>query len=1075
MPSCRCAIRLIAALLGSCGWLAAGGHAQVADAPALRPGAVIERDIEAGASHRYELPLAAGEFADLTITDNFPLRNVAPPEALEVTLRGSSGDAAEFVRRLARETAPTGARRFCVVVDHADVYSLTIAATVPLRYTVRVTDVRPAREVDRVRTRALGEVIEAQRLRVQRTPETDRASIAHYAAAASLWTEAGDRLEAAQAWHRLALVYAVSGDWPKSIDAAERAAALGRELNDRRIEAAAVNSAAVTEIRLGDLPAALRRFERALALFREAGDRDSEAYTLAAIGVIYQSMGDAGRAAEFFPPAIANWRAVGNREGEALGLHGMGTALRIAGRFTEAMPVLEEALQARRTLGHRLFAAATLAQMGHTYLARADLPRGFKAYEDALALQRTFGEWRGEWAGSAPMGVVAQRADWPAGIELFSAGAGIFQAGERAFESRLFDATNRYVISREDARHGIEVLTQVRAWLRLASSGRWSAVVDTAVANLFIILGEPSRALETYPAALATFRAIRDRDGEASALAGLALAEAYLDRLADAREHALAALGVIESFHADVANPEVRELYISRNRAAYALYIEIEMQLERREPGRGHQIAALVASERARARGLLDLLHKARPKITAGVDAQLLGREQQLRADVERADERLTRLLSARPQPDEVKSAERELDERLGELRDVQQQVQIQSPRYASLTQPSPLDLPGIQRLLDDDSVFLEYSLGTVRSYVWVVTRDDVTAVTLAGRAEIEAAARRAHDLLSRGARRDTRLQTRRALESLADLVVAPVAPHLASRRVIVVPDAGLHYAPFAALADGPRGSAKRDPLIARHEVVMLPSASALDALRRADRTSDRPARDLAIFADPVLRSDDTRLPPASARRSASPAGSVDNSASLERLPYSRAEAKAIAALVPADRTLTALDFSASRDTALAELGRARLIHFATHALLDSTHPEQSGIALSHVNRDGAAMDGFLRLHDIYNLRLNADLVVLSACRTALGKELRGEGLIGLTRGFFYAGAPAVVASLWDVRDRSTAELMTRFYRAMLQDNLPPAAALRAAQIAMWRDPRWSSPTHWAGFILQGDWKSPAK
>lgn len=122
------------------------------------------------------------------------------------------------------------------------------------------------------------------------------------------------------------------------------------------------------------------------------------------------------------------------------------------------------------------------------------------------------------------------------------------------------------------------------------------------------------------------------------------------------------------------------------------------MQLEKREPGRGHQMAALVASERARARGLLDLLHKARPKITAGVDRQLLSREQPLRADVEHADERLTRLLSARPRPDEVKSAERELDERLGGLRDVQRQLQVQSPRYASLTQPSPLDVPGIQR-----------------------------------------------------------------------------------------------------------------------------------------------------------------------------------------------------------------------------------------------------------------------------------------------------------------------------------------------------------------------------------------
>jgi hypothetical protein len=157
--------------------------------------------------------------------------------------------------------------------------------------------------------------------------------------------------------------------------------------------------------------------------------------------------------------------------------------------------------------------------------------------------------------------------------------------------------------------------------------------------------------------------------------------------------------------------------------------------------------------------------------------------------------------------------------------------------------------------------------------------------------------------------------------------------------------------------------------------------------------------------------------------------------------------------------------------TALAEMGRYRIVHFATHALLNSRHPELSGIILSLVDRDAQPIDGFLRLHDVYNLPLNADLVVLSACRTALGKDISGEGLVGLTRGFMYAGAPAVVASLWDVRDRSTSELMTRFYRAMLRDGLAPAAALRAAQASMWRSPRWSAPAHWAGFILQGDWQ----
>ena len=585
------------AIAGSCVVLAATGHARVADAPTtLQAGLSIERDIAPGAPgapHRYELALAAGQFADLTIADDFTLRNAAPPEALEITMRRSSGD---LVRRLASETAPTGARRFCLVVDRADAYSVTIAASVPVRYTLRVAAVREATDADRARSRALAELVDADKPRAQRTPETNRASIPHYVAAASLWTEAGDQLEAAHAWHRLALLYAVSDDWSKSIEADERAEAIGRALTDRRIEAAAVNSIAITKLRVGDFPAALRQLERGLALFREAGDRDGEAYTLAGIGVIYQSMGDAHKAVEFFPPAIAQWKAVGNREGESLGLHGMGTALRIAGRFTDAMPVLEQALQARRTLGQRIFAAATLAQIGHTYLALADLARGFKAYEDAIALQRTIGEWRGEWAGSAAMGIVAQRADWPAEIELFSAGAGIFQAGERAFEARVFHAPLRYTIQPEDARRGIDVLTQVRRWLRLASSGRWSAVVDTAIANLFIVLGEPARALESYPSALATFRAIRDRDGESTALAGLALAEAYIGRLADARDHADEALRVIESFHADVANPEVRELYMSRNRAAYALYIELEMQLEKRQPRRGHEMAALVAS-----------------------------------------------------------------------------------------------------------------------------------------------------------------------------------------------------------------------------------------------------------------------------------------------------------------------------------------------------------------------------------------------------------------------------------------------------------------------------------------------
>jgi CHAT domain-containing protein len=147
-----------------------------------------------------------------------------------------------------------------------------------------------------------------------------------------------------------------------------------------------------------------------------------------------------------------------------------------------------------------------------------------------------------------------------------------------------------------------------------------------------------------------------------------------------------------------------------------------------------------------------------------------------------------------------------------------------------------------------------------------------------------------------------------------------------------------------------------------------------------------------------------------------------------------------------------------------------RFLHLAAHGIVDDERPELSGIALALVDENGGSLDGFLRLHDIYNLDLPVDLVVLSACETGLGKEVKGEGLIGLVRGFMYAGAPAVIASSWKVDDAATAALMTELYRGLFEGK-PPAAALREAQVAVSRIPRFRAPYYWAAFELQGDWK----
>jgi CHAT domain-containing protein/Tfp pilus assembly protein PilF len=318
-------------------------------------------------------------------------------------------------------------------------------------------------------------------------------------------------------------------------------------------------------------------------------------------------------------------------------------------------------------------------------------------------------------------------------------------------------------------------------------------------------------------------------------------------------------------------------------------------------------------------------------------------------------------------------------------------------------------------------------------------------------------------------------------------------------------------------------------PLILDHEVVHLPSASVLAVLRKELAERQAASKTVAVLADPVFQSDDPRVkarekqirnpkseirnkskaqnpkpntsPPSADEpgssnpqsetrnlQSAGPQSAIRNpqleeSAVLrsirelgllrfDRLPQSRIEANQITALAAKDRTLKALDFAANRATATnPELGQYRIVHFATHSLLNNEHPELSGVVLSLVDEQGKPQDGFLRLHEVYNLSLGADLVVLSACRTSLGKEIKGEGLIGLTRGFMYAGAPRVVASLWDVNDEATAELMKRFYQGMLKEGSRPAAALRAAQLAIRRQKRWRSPFYWAGFVLLGEWK----
>jgi CHAT domain-containing protein/tetratricopeptide (TPR) repeat protein len=852
-----------------------------------------------------------------------------------------------------------------------------------------------------------------------------------------------------------------------------------------------------------DLSAALQMFESLLADCRSRGDARGEALVLHRIGLVHLARADRETAQPLLERALALQRSHGDRPGQASTLTSLASLLGAHAEHGAALEQHRAALKLWQEEQNPLGQAQALANIGLAHFALADHRRALEHYDRALALMRAQGSRPGEAtmlhnlceAQSAVGDRAAAERSCQEALSLHRA------LGERAGEAHTLQHLGSLRAASGDWR---EALTYFGGSLALGRElggryleGRALKLLGDALAAL----GDEDAAAERYLESIALMRAIQMEGSEAVALVALGRLQRSRGRLHEARARLAEAAAIFEEVRARVADPELRASFFASRRRAHALLEDVLMSLHAAEPHAGHDRAAFETHERSLARGLLDLLGEAGADIREGVPPGLLARERELESRLLAKADRVTRLLSAGADAESVAAARRERDSLIEERRELLSELRSASPVYAALTRPRPASLAQVQAELDEETTLLEYSLGEERSFLWVVTRDGLRGRALAPRAEIEAAALRLYDALTARARGpgappspDTRRESARArlrrvaaadarvpveARALARLLLPP-AGELQGRRLLVVADGALHYVPFAVLpAPGSVGGRAPALLLDRYEIANLTSASSAILLRR--RPPRVPARGtLAVLADPVFGADDPRVEAAAGgagradelRAAAGEAGVEESGLSgLGRLPFSRREAESALALLPAGRSFAAFDFLASLDTVTSgALGGHRVVHLATHGLLNATRPELSGLVLSLVDERGRPRPGFLRLHHVFNLRLDAEVVVLSGCRTALGKDVSGEGLVGLTRGFMYAGAPRVVASLWSVQDRASAEWMRHFYTALLRHDARPLAALRHAQRSLRAD-GWQAPFYWAAFTLQGDWR----
>lgn len=941
---------------------------------------------------------------------------------------------------------------------------------------------------------------EAAALRRSGRPEDRAKAIPLQRQAADAWKSIGDREREAKALTSLGQLLDLSGNAEQALTAFQSAADLLPRDTQPAARAAALYGIAKIRASRYEHGEAVRLYREALELRRQSGDRFEQALILHNLGAEHWSTAGNEEALARYREALAIREELDDKPGLAYTHYGIALTHWTSGERQQALDAARKSEAIWKELGSPFGQANAWNSIGLLCAELGDAVRAREAYAQAMAL------WK--QAGSATMQAYTRN-----NLGMLAASRGQLREAARAYREALpvLEAANdrrgiAYVL------HNLGDLALLRgapgeampfyerslATKRIVGDRYGEAVTTERLAAATSASGNAEGALRLFQTALDQHQAMGNRAGEFMALAGLGRTLRDLGDTEAGKLRYQQALSLAEQDRTDIADEDLRISYFTTVQSLYTEYISFLCSLYEANGDSRFLEEAFLANERSRARQLLDnlmrmaaapasgpALETAGDRDTSGEMAAWLRREQAGRSRLRAAAQRLQRLYST-----ESSTAERDLAraqfERL--LREWSGrhigQVASSSTGHAFAavlpTEDTRLLASLRAKLIDNDTVLVAFRLGERTNYAWAVTHGGISFARLPGETALRAIAQRylgavtarepspaGTDLAERNQRihsMDAALE--QASRELSWVLFSKVLRNQQARRLVILPDGFLGQIPFASL---PQPFNPAEPMVAKWEIARAPSASVLAALQ--DRLEQvRANRSLTIVADPVFSADDARIP-SGTRLAALSAVSERTGPPLPRLRFTMEEARRISAST-AQPVRLYTGFQASRELLSPEaLEQPGILHLATHSWVDERAPEASGVAFSNLRENGDPVDGFLRLFEIYKLRMNAELVVLSGCRTAGGGVLEGEGINGLVRGFLNAGAPRVLATLWDVQDNSTAEMMDRFYRHYLREGRSAGEALRRAQLSLRNTGHLSHPYYWAGYVLEGDWR----
>lgn len=1024
-----------------------GNFVQAQELQLLEPNKPIERQISGGESQTYQIKTTAGQF--------FNIR--ADQTSINITLKLSTSDGKQIAEMNFNRVGAYESLSDIASIDGNYLLTVNGVGSDKLKgsYQLSLTTNQTTTENEKKRVAAERLMIEAYAL-IRQGRTSSEPALAKLQQIIEIWRELNDPYWIAWGYLQIGGANGNLGRYENALAADEQALTIYLELKNRAGEGISYNDLGGNNYRFNRYEKSLEFFEKALKIFQEVKDPVGEVISLNNVGIANYGLSRNEKAIEFHEKALKRAREINHSDTEGRALNSLGVINRRIGRYEKSIEYYEQALELNRKDKNRLSEGIVLNNISGVY---ADLDRYDKATE---YLEKALSIWQD----------LKNR---------------VYELNSLNNLSNFYLNLNRYEKSIENGEKALAIARELKD-----KSGE-----SVSLHNLGDVLygqKEYEKAINLLENALTISREIKDKESETQILYSLARAERENGNLAAAQTHIEECLKITEELRNDLQNLADRASYLGKVQKKYQLYTDLLIRRHKIDPTKGFDAFALEISERQRARSLLDLLAESKTDLGQGIDPELIKRVEEINKQLNEKAQALTKS----DKSEQINALKKEISLLENELERAQAAIRKASPQYAAITQTQTLILSEIQNLLDSDTILLEYSLGEDKSYLWAVTKNSLTTYELPNEKEINEKALEVYNLLTTNntkIKNETLVQRKERLaaaelklpttaQSLSNILLKPISSELGNKRLVIVADGALQYIPFAMLSDP--NNRDYQPLVINHEIVSLPSASAL-AIQRNELSNLQPAaKTLAVIADPVFDKTDSRFKSTAKvlddkekpKLNSDERGLeyiADNSKGkliIRRLPFTQQEATNLLALAPKGSSFKLTGFQANRETVMSgELAKYRYIHFATHGLLDTERPGLSSLILSMIDEKGKAENGFLRANDIYNLKLPAELVVLSACQTGLGKEIKGEGLVGLTRGFMYAGAKRVVVSLWSVNDKATAGLMGKFYRGIFKENKLPAEALRAAQIEMWKAKAWKSPYYWSSFIIQGDWR----